>query len=1023
MTRSGTRRAGPLVVFGLAVAAVAAIIGLVLWIRVARTPKDPGAPAPSAASTTRAPRLRPARPPAHASIAGRVANPEGAPIAGAMVCATTGSGPMIPFDQSEPTCATSAQDGLYQINDLSPARFTLFASAPGHRPMGYVSPDPAHARFLDLRDGEARTGVDFKLPRGGVEVRGQVKDVGGGAIAGARVTLHGWMGPGQGAAVTQTDAQGSFSAWMEEGFFIARASADGYAEGFKDGTAPGPPVEIALTPGSTLVGRVVQAGTGEPVAGAKVDAGGEMGMGPFRSDTERSDDEGRFRVSGLGPGRYKPSARISGSFGMARESVLLGVGETSPEIVIELHPAYDIAGRVEVTPGGGPCPSGFVGLMNPLNPTAGGMLHATLDPDGGARFEGVLPGSYEVMVSCPEHAGEPTYPRVEIKDADIEGLVWTVRAGLSIRGRVVDSEDKPVRAAVHAMPMDVGSPRPGAFTQSEEDGSFVLRGLLAGKHSVMANARDHVAPAPVEVELLDDRAPPEVTLVMGEGGAIEGSVVDEDRRPVAGVEIMVMGQQPGGWGPPVKSLADGSFVQKGVGPGEYRVWVAKSGMPLRAPGQMDEALPSVSVTVKAGTTARVQLVVERQGGEISGRVLDEVGKPVTDAFIEAVREIEGAGGPGSGPMGRPPIGRMGGWSDTSVLTDPEGEFVVKNLSRGTYSVHAYRRGGGSGSVEHVKLGDAVTITIQRTGSIAGTVSASQGAPPEQFTIRLMNPAAAFFRHESFMFTDGVWTIRDLPEGKYEIAVDAAEGTASTEVTLAPGEQRTGVALALAGRVTVKGQVVSLEDGAPMVGVSIRVFPRKSMAGPSPMMDNHVTDPAGRFEVPQVPAGPAMLMAMPADPMLTEHDPASIPVDVEPGAVADVGRILMAKRRVKMGEMPGDLGFSLKDFMGPPDGLPPDPGAPRPLEVGAVRADGPAAAAGLRVGDVIVAVDGYDVTGKMGYLYGSLTNVREGTRVTLGVARGASVAIVAAKMHASPDMPDMPFPGAPPPSPPPPQPAP
>jgi len=199
MTRSGTRRAGPFVVLGLVMAAVAAIIGLVLWIRVARTPKDPGAPAPSAASTTRAPRLRPARPPAHASIAGRVANPEGAPIAGAMVCATTGSGPMIPFDQSEPTCATSAQDGLYQINDLSPARFTLFASAPGHRPMGYVSPDPAHARFLDLRDGEARTGVDFKLPRGGVEVRGQVKDVGGGAIAGARVTLHGWMGPGQGA--------------------------------------------------------------------------------------------------------------------------------------------------------------------------------------------------------------------------------------------------------------------------------------------------------------------------------------------------------------------------------------------------------------------------------------------------------------------------------------------------------------------------------------------------------------------------------------------------------------------------------------------------------------------------------------------------------------------------------------------------------------------------------------------------------------------------------------------------------
>jgi protocatechuate 3,4-dioxygenase beta subunit len=991
----------PFVVLGFLLVAA---LGVALWIRSRRAPADSGAPPTSAASTTGAPRLRAraAHPPADASIAGRVIDATGAPVPGATVCANAGAGP-IPFEQGEPTCVTSADDGHYQLKSLSPARFTLFASAPGHRPMAYISPAPARARFLDLREGEARAGVDFTLPRGGVEVRGQVKDVGGGAIAGALVMLHGWMGPAQAAAVTRTDAQGSFSAWTEEGHFMARASADGYADGMKDGIAPGPSLDISLTPGSVLVGRVVEAATGAPVADAKIDVGGEFGFGRFRTDVPTSDGDGRFRVSGLGPGRYKPTARVSGGYGQARASVVLGIGETSDEVLIELHPAYDVAARVEVSPGGGPCPSGLAGLMSP---TANGMLPATLDPDGAARFEGVLPGSYEVMVHCPEHAADLTYPPVEVKDADVVGLVWTVRAGLSLRGRVVDREDKPVRAMVHAMPTEMTTPRPGAFTQSEDDGTFVLRGLLPGKLRVMANARDHISPEPVEVDLADDRAP-ELKLVVDSGGTLEGSVVDEDRRPVEGAEIMVMGQQAGGWGPPARSLADGTFVQKGLAPGEYRVSASKGGMMLRAPGASDMGPPGVAVTVKAGVTAKVQLVVERQGGELSGRVVDEGGKPVTDAFIEVVREQEG--GPQGGPFpGPPPMARpsmMGGFSNAPVLTDPEGEFVVRGLSRGVYTVHAYRRGGGSGLVEHVKLGDTVSITIKRTGSIAGTLSAYGGAPPpDQFTLRLVNHAAPFFRHESFAFTEGVWSVSGLPEGKYELSIDAAEGTATAEVTLASGEDRTGVALTLSGVATVKGQVVSLEDGAPVAGMSVQVYPQRGMGGLGPSLRPSVTDAEGRFEATRVPAGPVTVVVMPSDPMSSAVDHAAMPAEVQASAVTDVGRIPVAKRRLKMGEMVGDLGFSLKA----PDS--PTPFAVQLLEVATVRADGPAATSGLRVGDRIVSVDGFDVSGKLAYLYGSLTSVREGTQVTLGLSRGGTVVVVAEKM---PAIPDMPYPGMPP----------
>ena len=62
----------------------------------------------------------------------------------------------------------------------------------------------------------------------------------------------------------------------------------------------------------------------------------------------------------------------------------------------------------------------------------------------------------------------------------------------------------------------------------------------------------------------------------------------------------------------------------------------------------------------------------------------------------------------------------------------------------------------------------------------------------------------------------------------------------------------------------------------------------------------------------------------------------------------------------------------------------------------IRAGGPAASSGLQVGDEIVSVDGYDVRGSQSYLYRSLIFVPPGTRVTLGLARGANVTITAGK---------------------------
>ena len=84
---------------------------------------------------------------------------------------------------------------------------------------------------------------------------------------------------------------------------------------------------------------------------------------------------------------------------------------------------------------------------------------------------------------------------------------------------------------------------------------------------------------------------------------------------------------------------------------------------------------------------------------------------------------------------------------------------------------------------------------------------------------------------------------------------------------------------------------------------------------------------------------------------------------------------------------GDLGFKLRDA------APDEEWAKRELKVAFVRPGGPAAAAGLKAGDVITSVNGHDVTGEATYKYWALTRAKPGEAVTFGLASGSSVKVV------------------------------
>jgi hypothetical protein len=271
-----------------------------------------------------------------------------------------------------------------------------------------------------------------------------------------------------------------------------------------------------------------------------------------------------------------------------------------------------------------------------------------------------------------------------------------------------------------------------------------------------------------------------------------------------------------------------------------------------------------------------------------------------------------------------------------------------------------------------------------------------GKPLDTFRVSAVDKASGVHRAENFFATQGRWAIRDLPAGKYEVSADAAEGTAVLDIPLAENQVKEGVVLELTPKSILRGQVVALEDNHPLPGMMVMVAARKgtghAMAGPWSDNDRkNITDAEGRFEVQGAPTGRVNISVWPQDFQTAHYGWANTGATLESGKVNETRPIRLPKLRVsRQGERGGDLGFSLKDWK---------MGAEMDEQervVTFLRPGRPAEKSGLAVGDVIVSVDGQDVTGDNAYLYFTFSQVPAGTTLQLGLSRQAQVTVVAGK---------------------------
>jgi len=431
----------------------------------------------------------------------------------------------------------------------------------------------------------------------------------------------------------------------------------------------------------------------------------------------------------------------------------------------------------------------------------------------------------------------------------------------------------------------------------------------------------------------------------------------------------------------VKTAADGAFKLTGLDAGKYEVrarWPGDFMMMMgrdkdKKDDKPDKRRAMVEITEGMAKTG-VVLTVDARDGVIRGQVLAPDGKPAADSWVTARREFEKPAGLPEGMEDR------FDWvaSSEPVLTNADGKFVIKDLEKGNYTLVADGpRGTSHGEKKGVKTGDTTTINLTTLGTLTIKVTQSN-APVKEYDVSCDGPTDTERHAQS---DDGSYKLEHLAPGDYKCRVRAAGGTAEGKTSVPAGDAQLALTIAPWGSLT--GTVVSVLTGKPVAGLMAVPNSEDNAGGFVDAMLGRgaKTDANGRFVVERVPAGKGHLVLVPPNGNMMQMD--SHEYTARAGDRVDMGTIKIVPPRT--GEA-GTFGLTT-EIKGDA------------LEVTNVKDDGPAAQAGVKVGDTITAVEGQPLKGLGAALAQKVLSSGSpsvGDTITITLERGPTATLTAVK---------------------------
>ncbi|WAS88479.1 MULTISPECIES: carboxypeptidase-like regulatory domain-containing protein [unclassified Corallococcus] len=509
------------------------------------------------------------------------------------------------------------------------------------------------------------------------------------------------------------------------------------------------------------------------------------GEAPVLAQTVTEDD-GTFVLEGLPTGAVTLWAL--GDTGAAVQPDIPAGGDN---VTLTLEDGVSFSGTVVEALTRAPLPGARVTLIHEAGSR---FFDALADARGRFRVGPLPPGRY-LRVASAQGCQTKAFRENVWLDVDVD-VTLALRRQHRLEGVVLTPEGLPASGLdVHLTP----SEEEGATTtmRSDEQGRFVFEDVPAIPHELWT--REDTAHAQAS-----GTPPGKVVLRMMRFGFMEGTVRDEQHRPLAGVRVRAQGHPPGDL-PDPEVLTDEAgryrlgplmnhsvdlFVQRE----HYLDRREKIRLGADHPGPWDFTL------------MRAML--------LEGQVVDPRGLPLAGAQVrlDLPRDIPGR------------VRDLGDLMEPAVESDATGHFTVDSANPGPSELTVAAPGFRVVRIPVEVPSTGVRVGMSRGASVSGTVMDAAGRPLSNVDVRLWSTEPlSGDPYDTSVDARGAFSLEGLEAGHYvleaRLRTPGIEHTVSQPVDLEERTQATVTVRFEEGR-TLQGMTVA-SDGRPMPGVRVQ----------------------------------------------------------------------------------------------------------------------------------------------------------------------------------------------------------
>lgn len=529
-----------------------------------------------------------------------------------------------------------------------------------------------------------------------------------------------------------------------------------------------------------LVGRVTD-GAGEPVVGAQVTLdfqSAEILFEAMRSDREsgkttRSNREGKFSFENIEPSEFYTLYILHDDFCPAKvENVMVKLTGESREPDIVLSKGAKLSGYVRDKQKVGIGGAELVLDVNMFSHTPGPQRQkAVSGSDGYYEFPHVASGMRALIVSADGY-GTQAHTGISFNGRDPETRDIELDIAAMLGGQVTSAKDgKPIAdAQVLALNYSNSNRSSRDLVVTNKNGEFNLEKLSPGEYTLMVNAhgfntervlRVHTGELNMAIKM-DPRAVVRGTVTARDTGKPVKSGTLQLRQVHQGAELTSLMDITG-------TFENGEFALMNVPGGDYLIEAT-------ATEHGYASTFSDGFTVTEGQDLNGISIRVTRGATVTGRILDDAGRPVADALVST----------NENNFTSDEFSRMfGSMFPTNVTpqkarTAGDGSFTISAIRPDVYQVNVTTPGFVKYVKRDIKLREGDTfplgdVRLSRGGSVKGTLYDAGGAPLPggQVYLRMQTPGSLPQHYQVKSGVDGFYTINNVVPGTYMISATSS----------------------------------------------------------------------------------------------------------------------------------------------------------------------------------------------------------------------------------------------------------